>query len=380
MESIKKKIFYWSPFLTPIATCKAVINSAYSLNKFSKEFDATIINFFGEFNENISEIKQKRINLLNFYNLNIVKYLPKYGKISSRISFLFFFILGFFPLLKILKKKPPDYIIIHLITSLPLILLILFNFKTKFILRISGLPRFNIFRKLLWKIALKKIHLITCPTNETNNYLKSLNICDEKKLKILFDPIIHVSKINKKIKEEIDHEGDFYISVGRLTNQKNFLFLCKCFKELIKKYPTIKLFIIGEGEKFNLLNNFIKIHELSNNILLLGYKKNVFPYFKNAKGFILSSLWEDPGFVLIEAAFCRLPVYSSNAKPGPYEIIKDNINGTNFNSNNLNSFIKKFEVFLKNSKDKKIILENLKLSKNFTIFNHYKIFSKYLSQ
>ena len=128
MESIKKKIFYWSPFLTPIATCKAVINSAYSLNKFSKEFDSTIINFFGEFNENISEIKQKKINLLNFYNLNIVKYLPKYGKISSRISFLIFFILGFLPLLKILKKKPPDYIIIHLITSLPLILLILFNF------------------------------------------------------------------------------------------------------------------------------------------------------------------------------------------------------------------------------------------------------------
>ena len=149
---------------------------------------------------------------------------------------------------------------------------------------------------------------------------------------------------------------------------------------MIKKYPTIKLFIIGEGEKFNLLNNFIKIHELSNNILLLGYKKNVFPYFKNAKGFILSSLWEDPGFVLIEAAFCRLPVYSSNAKPGPYEIIKDNINGTNFNSNDVDSFVKKFDVFLRNSKDKKIILKNLKISKNFTIFNHYKKFSKYLSQ
>ena len=39
-----------------------------------------------------------------------------------------------------------------------------------------------------------------------------------------------------------------------------------------------------------------------------------------------------------------------------------------------------FQGFLKNSKDKKIILENLKLSKNFTIFNHYKKFSKYLSQ
>jgi len=106
LKKLKKtSIYYWSPFLTPIATCKAVINSAYSLNKFGKDFDATIMNFFGEFNQNISEIRKKKINLLNFYNLNIIKYLPKYGKISSRISFLIFFILGFLPLLKTLKKK-----------------------------------------------------------------------------------------------------------------------------------------------------------------------------------------------------------------------------------------------------------------------------------
>ena len=375
----KKSVYYWSPFLTPIATCKAVINSAYSLNRFGKNYDATIINFFGEFNQNISDIRQKKINLLNFYNLEIIKYLPKYGKISSRISFLIFFVLGFLPLLKILKKKPPDYIVIHLITSLPLILLILFSFKTKFILRISGLPRFNIFRKLLWKIAFKKIYLITCPTNETNNYLKSLNICDEKKLKILFDPIIHVSKINSKIKEEIDQKGNFYVAIGRLTKQKNFLFLCECFKELIKKYPTIKLFILGEGENFYLLKNFIKKNELSNNILLLGYKENVFPYFKNAKGFILSSLWEDPGFVLVEAAFCRSPVFSSDARPGPYEIIKNNQNGTVFRNNDKNSFLKNFDNYLKNSENNKIVLENLKLSRKFSIFNHYKDLSSYLA-
>ena len=69
--------------------------------------------------------------------------------------------LGFMPLLKTLKKNKPDYIIIHLITSLPLILLLFFNFETKFILRISGYPRMNFFRKLLWKLTLKKIYLIT---------------------------------------------------------------------------------------------------------------------------------------------------------------------------------------------------------------------------
>ena len=374
----KKSVYYWSPFLTQIATIKAVINSAYSLNKFDKKFDATILNIFGEFNKNLSEIKDKKINILNFYNLNILRYLPKHGKISSRFSFIIFFLLGFFPLLRILKKKNPEYIIIHLVTSLPLILLIMFNFKTKFILRISGLPRLNFFRKFLWKIALKKIHLITCPTQDTYKYIKSLNLCDEKKIKILSDPIIYVNDVNNKLKETIDTSENFYLAIGRLTKQKNFLFLCKCFNHLIKKNPKLNLFIIGDGENYSLINEYIKKNNLSQNIKLLGYKENIFPYLKKSKGFILSSLWEDPGFVLIEAAFCRVPIYSSDARPGPFEIIKDNVNGTLFKNNNESSFLKNFRIFLKNSQNKEIILNNLKYTKKFSIFKHYQKLSDYL--
>jgi len=49
LESNKKKIFYWSPSLVNIATNKAVINSAYAMSKYNKEFECCIINFFGEF-------------------------------------------------------------------------------------------------------------------------------------------------------------------------------------------------------------------------------------------------------------------------------------------------------------------------------------------
>ena len=195
------KVYYWSPFLTPIATRKAVINSAYSLKKFSNNFECTILNFFGEFNENLKEIDKKGISIENYYNFSFSKYLPKYGKIVSRISFMIFFLLGFFPLFNILKRKNPDYLVIHLISSLPLIILILFNLKTKFILRISGLPRLTFFRKLIWKIAFKKIYAVTCPTLSTFNYIKDLQIIEEKKLKILYDPIIEVREIHLKKKK-----------------------------------------------------------------------------------------------------------------------------------------------------------------------------------
>ena len=106
--------------------------------------------------------------------------------------------MSFFPLKKILKKNEPDYLIIHLITSLPLILLILFNFETKFILRISGYPKMNFLRRFLWRLAFKKIHLITCPTKNTLNYIKSLDLADDSKIKLLYDPIINIKEINKK--------------------------------------------------------------------------------------------------------------------------------------------------------------------------------------
>ena len=54
---------------------------------------------------------------------------------------------------------------------------------------------------------------------------------------------------------------------------------------------------------------------------------------KKAKGFILSSLWEDPGFVLIEAAIMKTFVLSSNCLNGPNEIIKDNYSGVSFENN-----------------------------------------------
>ena len=110
----------------------------------------------------------------------------------------------------------------------------------------------------------------------------------------------------------------------------------------------------------------------------MGYQENIFPYLKKAKGFILSSLWEDPGFVLIEAGFCKIPVLSSDAWPGPIEIIKDNFNGYIYKSNDIQDFIKSFHK-LENSYDlSKLIYNNFKNTKKFTLYNHFKKFNKIL--
>jgi glycosyltransferase involved in cell wall biosynthesis len=377
--NLKQKIYYWSPFLVPIATPKAVINSAKALQNYGKNYECSIINFFGEFNSFQEELRFKDIKLLNFFDKKLINFLPKYGKLQSRFSFIFIFILSFLPLKRLLKNQKPDYLIVQLITSLPMILILLFKFKTKFILRISGLPRINFFRKLLWKVALKNFYLVTCPTKATFDFIKSLKIIEDDKIKLLYDPIIEVKKINFKKKETSSTTiKNYYLAAGRLTKQKNFLFLCKAFHKIILKYPNLKLIIAGDGEDKNSILSYIERNDLKKNIFLIGYVENIFPLMVEAEAFILSSLWEDPGFVLIEAAFCRTLVFSSNCNTGPKEIIKNDINGILFESNNFDNFIHKFNLLITKKNKKKLLLKNLINSKKFTQFNHYKNFKELL--
>ena len=97
-----------------------------------------------------------------------------------------------------MSKYQPNFLIVHLLTYIPFIIYLNNNFKTKLILRISGKPKLNFFRSLLWKISNRNISIVFCPTIETMNYLKKKkNIFDEKKLRFLPDPILFEEEIKK---------------------------------------------------------------------------------------------------------------------------------------------------------------------------------------
>ena len=376
------KIYYWSPFTSPVATVQSVINSVISLQRFGKgKFEPYIINAVGEWNTLKKNLDEK-IEFVDLASNNVLfeKNKFKYGFLRSRFYYWYVFIKSFIPLLKILKKNPPEYLIIHLITSLPIILFILFNFKTKLILRISGFPKLNFIRKILWKAGVKKIDKISCPTKATFDYLSSYSFLKDK-LVLLRDPIINIKKyLKKKNKiETINYDvknfvatGNFFLLVGRLTKQKNFLFFLDCLKEIELKNKNLNFLIIGDGEEKGKLKKLIKNYNLEKWVNLLDYTNNVFYYMKKCKAFILTSLWEDPGFVLIEAGFSNCSIISSDCPNGPMEIVGEK-GGYIFSSNNKSSFLKTFDIFLKSSSidkhNKKIFVK--KKIKEFSIFRHY---------
>jgi glycosyltransferase involved in cell wall biosynthesis len=367
------KIYYWSPHTSYVATIKAVINSALSLAKYgNKNYQVAIIDANGEW----QQFESKKIRVIKLYNKIYLKTFPIYGYLNSRISYLYIFLFNFFSLKKLLKKDKPNFLFIQLITSLPLILIILFKFETKFILRVSGYPKLSIFRKLIWKLAGKKLHLITCPSQLTLDFLKNQKIFDTNKLTLLEDPIFLIREIvslkKKKIEENFDKDFKYILSIGRLTKQKNFDLLIEGFYEIKKIFKEYKLIIIGDGEKKSELESLIYKLNLNEDIFLLGFKKNIFNYLNFSDCLISTALWEDPGFTLVEAGILNKSVISSDCLSGPVELFNEN-NGYLFKSNSREDLLKKFIQYKntdpKNNVRKKVITK-IKFKK-YSLFNHY---------
>ena len=374
---MKKSIVYWSPCLTKVGTMKSTLNSSISLAKYSKNCEVIILNVFGEWTKFEGYLKKNDVILKNltfdYYDL-----LPKKGFLKSRLSYILIFLISAIPLFFFIKKNKPDYFIIHLITSLPLLLLNFFKIKTKFILRISGYPKLNFLRKKLWLISQNKISKITCPTNQLRDDLVKNKVFKEEKITILLDAIINIREfIEKKI--EIQNRkpkiifSDFFLAAGRFTRQKNFIYLIREFSKFVKSNPNENLLIIGEGElKKKMQEEIDKLH-LSNNIKILEYTDNIYYFMKNSKGFILSSIWEEVGFVIVEAAFCNSLVISSNCKNGPDEFLQNGEAGLIFCSDVKNKLCEKlleYKKLNKNQISKKKLLAKKNCSK-FTMFNHF---------
>ena len=376
----KKKVFYWSPCLNKVGTVISTKNSAIALAKYKKEFfDVSILNVCGEWNEYLDEFKKYEVNVINL-TLSYHSYLPKTGFLKSRFSYIIIFLISFFPLLFCLKKQKPDFIIMHLITSLPLFLMRIFKFNTKFILRISGFPKFNFIRRFFWKVSNKDLFKITCPTEELLYKIKNENIFYIDKLYFLQDAILNLDNFKKSEKFKIKKlEKKIILSAGRLTHQKNYKYLINEYSKFLKYSNDFDLVILGDGEEKKNLSDLINKLNLKDRVHLIGRVSNVYDYMQNSDIFVLSSLWEELGFVIVESAFKNLFIISSNCPNGPKDFIEDDNCGILFESNKQDS-LKEALVNFDKSKDilnKKINAK--KKSLNYSKFRHHLKLYKVLS-
>lgn len=147
------------------------------------------------------------------------------------------------------------------------------------------------------------------------------------RIKVIYNPVIHKELLDMS-KEALSHpwfldkKDPIIIAAGRLSYEKGYINLINAF-HIISENTTCRLLILGEGPQRYELQNKIDSLNLSDKVQLYGRVNNPYAYMSSADLFVLSSLWEGFGNVLVEALACNTPVVSTDCPHGPREILED---------------------------------------------------------
>lgn len=137
-------------------------------------------------------------------------------------------------------------------------------------------------------------------------------------------------KTGKEIREKYEIQDErVLLFVGGLNEPHRYKrvdLLLKTFKEISKKYPDVKLIIVGEGELRSGYESMCNELDVKDNVLFTGYVSNeeLPKYYCASNLFVLPSLTREEAFgiVLLEAAACGcVPVCFDI--PGPGEVCKN---------------------------------------------------------
>ncbi|UTT41078.1 CDP-glycerol glycerophosphotransferase family protein [Glutamicibacter mishrai] len=103
-----------------------------------------------------------------------------------------------------------------------------------------------------------------------------------------------------------------FISVGRLSPEKNHARLIRAFASVHRKNPLTRLVIAGDGPLRTDLEALIQESGLTASVRLLGHVKNPYTLMRYSDAFVLSSDYEGQPMVLLEALVLELPVITTS--------------------------------------------------------------------
>ena len=171
---------------------------------------------------------------------------------------------------------------------------------------------------------------LTTVCNNLIDYEKIYKLANEKipdeDLEKIFGEDYPNIKLNKLAKKETEKQSKketkvpIFINVGRHDEkQKQISRILDATEKLNKNGFKFKVLLVGKGTNTKDYEQLIKERKLDN-IIMLGAKKNPYPYFKISDCFLLSSQFEGYPVVFVESEILGLPIITTDVSDSKKDI------------------------------------------------------------
>lgn len=188
--------------------------------------------------------------------------------------------------------------------------------------------RINEWLQLYWLKRLnQKTHLIIAVSNSVRDFLINRKLAPDARIRVIHNGI-DLQNAKSKMQKAKNSKGNHFIigNVGNLNHQKGHEYLIEAMPEILEHYPHAMLEIIGEGEERKNLESKIQDLKLERHVTLLGKQVDPMSFMAKWDLFVLPSVAETFGIVVLEAMSQKLPVVATQVGGVP-DIIKHNKNG-----------------------------------------------------
>ncbi len=132
--------------------------------------------------------------------------------------------------------------------------------------------------------------------------------------------------VNRFIPPPDGYRGDFILYVGSLIERKGVKYLVGSMPTVLRFFPWYRLILIGEGPQYIELKQMAETLNIGKHVIFLGFQpqEQVRIWLQRAKVFVLPSLEEGQGVVLLESMACGTPVVASRVGGIP-QVVTDEI-------------------------------------------------------
>ena len=166
----------------------------------------------------------------------------------------------------------------------------------------------------LYGFALKNAKSVAVGEAVNKNLKEDVGITDSR---VIYNGVV-LKETDEQVDEIISYDGIKLGCIARLSEQKGLTYLLDAMSLLTVK--DIRLFIVGDGELRNELENKVKELHLQDSVTFLGYRKDIAECINSFDFCVLPSVFEGFGLVAIEA-FMNSKTLVATAIPGLNEVV-----------------------------------------------------------